>query len=73
MATRTCISSTTSATGTSFDVLVTEGGRVEVLPGFQPSVGSLARVTDAIGVSCMKELYAEDLATKIPEEEFFGA
>lgn len=60
--------------GSSFDVLVTDAGRVEILPGFEPSVGSLARVTDAIGEALgMKELYEVDLDAKIPEHDFFGA
>lgn len=60
--------------GSSFDVLVTDAGRIEILPGFEPSVGSLARVTDALGEALgMKELYEVDLGAKIPEREFFGA
>ncbi len=35
--------------GASFDVLVTDGSRLDVLPGLRSSPGTLARVTDALG------------------------
>lgn len=60
--------------GSNFDVFVTEDDRVTLLPGYRASVGSLARVTDAIGDALgMIELHAERLDEPIADEEFIGA
>ncbi len=60
--------------GSNFDVFVTEDDRVTLLPGYHASVGSLARVTDAIGDALgMIELRSERLDEPIADEEFIGA
>lgn len=58
--------------GSSFDVLVTEDKRLTVIPGIHASVGSLARVTEAMGDAMgMDNLHAEAVPELIPDEEFF--
>ncbi len=60
--------------GSNFDVFVTEDDRVTLLPGYRASVGSLARVTDAIGEALgMIEIHAERLDEPIDDAEFIGA
>jgi hypothetical protein len=60
--------------GSNFDVFVTEDDRVTMLPGYRASVGSLARITDAIGEALgMIELHAERLDEPIPDSEFIGS
>lgn len=60
--------------GTNFDVLVTDSHAVEIIPGLESSVGSLARVTDALGDALgMKDLQLLNVEEKISVEEFFGA
>jgi hypothetical protein len=60
--------------GTNFDVLVTDRHRVEIIPGLRSSVGSLARVTDALGDALgMKTLSLVGVDDDIPKEAFFGA
>jgi len=59
--------------GSSFDVVVTDDQRLTVLPGYRASVGSLARVTDAIGDALgMVALGSEPVPESIPDEEFIG-
>jgi hypothetical protein len=61
-------------TGTSFDVLVTEPGRVEIVPGIEASVGSLARVTDAIGGAVgMRQLDIRTRSHSLPDDKFLTA
>ena len=59
--------------GSNLDVFVTEDDRVTVLPGYRASLGSLARLTDAIGDALgMVSLGAEPVAAQIPDVEFIG-
>jgi hypothetical protein len=60
--------------GSAYDCFVTEDDRVTLLPGYHASVGSLARVTDAIGDALgMVDLRAEEIDAPIPDEAFIGA
>lgn len=60
--------------GTSFDVLVTESNRVEIVPGLKASVGSLARVTEAIGSAVgMQRLEVVEPSRSLPDEAFLTA
>lgn len=60
--------------GSNFDVFVTEDDRVTLLPGYRASVGSLARVTDAIAEGLgMIEIHAERIDEPIDDAEFIGA
>jgi len=59
--------------GTSFDVLITDEGRLDILPGLRSSVGSLARVTDALGDALgMRALGLRDLAPLVDDDEFLN-
>jgi hypothetical protein len=59
--------------GSNYDVFVTEDDRLTLLPGYNASSGSLARVTDAMGEALgMVELRSEHVAEAIPDEDFFG-
>lgn len=60
--------------GTSFDVLVTDTGRLDVVPGLRTRIGTLARVTDALGEALgMRDLELRDVHGPIPDREFLGA
>ena len=60
--------------GTSFDVLVTDDGRLDLVPGLSTRVGTLVRVTDALGEALgMRELELRDVHGPIPDAEFLGA
>lgn len=55
--------------GASFDLLITEDGRLDILPGLRSSVGSLARVTDALGDALgMRELRLRSVERFIDDE-----
>lgn len=59
--------------GSNCDVFVTDDDRLTLLPGYNASSGSLARVTDAMGEALgMVELRSENIAQSIPDEDFFG-
>jgi hypothetical protein len=59
--------------GSNYDVFVTDDDQLVLLPGYNASAGSLARVTDAMGESLgMVELRGEEIAQAIPDEELFG-
>jgi len=59
--------------GTSFDVLITESGRLDILPGLRSSVGTLARITDALGdVLGMRELHLRPLHQLIDDDELLA-
>lgn len=59
--------------GSNLDVFVTEDDRVTVLPGYRASLGSLARLTDAMGDALgMVTLGSEPVPDQIPDEEFIG-
>lgn len=59
--------------GTSFDVLITDDGRLDILPGLRSSVGSLARVTDALGDALgMRELGPRPISRLISADELFA-
>jgi hypothetical protein len=60
--------------GTSFDVLVTNSGRLDLVPGLSTRVGTLARVTDALGDALgMRDLELREIHGPIPDAEFLGA
>lgn len=62
------------ANASTFDVLITDDGRLDIVPGLRSSVGSLARVTDALGVALgMRDITLRPVGGTIPDEEFFGA
>jgi hypothetical protein len=59
--------------GTSFDVLVTDDGRLDILPGLRSSVGSLARITDALGDALgMRELRLRPIQHIIDDDELLA-
>jgi hypothetical protein len=58
----------------TFDLLVTDGGRLDIVPGLRSSVGSLARVTDALGATLgMRDISLRPVDRIVPDEEFLGA
>lgn len=60
--------------GASFDVLVTHDGRLDIVPGLRSSVGSLARVTDALGEALgMRELSLQPVDQFIDDDELLAA
>jgi hypothetical protein len=62
------------ANASTFDVLITDDGRLDIVPGLRSSVGSLARVTDALGVALgMREITLRPVGDTIPDDEFLGA
>jgi hypothetical protein len=62
------------ANASTFDVLITDDGRLDIVPGLRSSVGSLARVTDALGVALgMRDITLRPVGDTIPDEEFLGA
>jgi hypothetical protein len=59
--------------GSTFDVLVTDDGRLDIVPGLRSSVGSLARVTDALGAALgIRDITLREVEDKIPDEELLG-
>jgi hypothetical protein len=57
----------------TFDVLITDRGRLDIIPGLRSSVGSLARVTDALGAALgMRDISLRPVASTVPDEEFLG-
>lgn len=59
--------------GTSFDILVTNSSRLDLVPGLSARVGTLARVTDALGEALgMRKLELRDVHGPIPDAEFLG-
>lgn len=62
------------ANASTFDVLITDDGRLDIVPGLRSSVGSLARVTDALGAALgMRDITLRPVGGRIPDEEFLGA
>jgi hypothetical protein len=62
------------ANASTFDVLITEDGRLDIVPGLRSSVGSLARVTDALGVALgMHDITLRPVGSASSDDEFFGA
>lgn len=62
------------ANASTFDVLITDDGRLDIVPGLRSSVGSLARVTDALGAALgMRDITLRAVDDTIPDEEFLGA
>lgn len=58
----------------TFDVLITDDGRLDIVPGLRSSVGSLARVTDALGAALgMRDISLRPIGGTVPDEEFLGA
>jgi hypothetical protein len=61
------------ANASTFDVLITDDGRLDIVPGVRSSVGSLARVTDALGAALgMRDITLRPVEDTIPDEEFLG-
>lgn len=61
------------ANASTFDVLITDDGRLDIVPGLRSSVGSLARVTDALGATLgMLDITLRPVGGTIPDEEFLG-
>jgi hypothetical protein len=59
--------------GASFDVLITDERRLDILPGLRSSVGSLARVTDALGDALgMRELSLRPVTPLIDDDELLA-
>jgi hypothetical protein len=59
--------------GSSFDILITDDHRLTIVPGLRASTGSLARVTDAVGLALgMDELRLEAVPEEIPATEVFA-
>jgi hypothetical protein len=62
------------ANASTFDVLITDYGRLDIVPGLRSSVGSLARVTDALGGALgMRDITLRSVGGTAPDEEFLGA
>lgn len=62
------------ANASTFDVLITDDGRLDIVPGLRSSVGSLARVTDALGVALgMRDITLRPVGETISDDEFLGA
>jgi len=62
------------ANASTFDVLITDSRRLDIVPGLRSSVGSLARVTDALGAALgMRDITLRPIGDTIPDEEFLGA
>ena len=58
----------------TYDVLITDEGRLDIIPGLRSSVGSLARVTDALGAALgMRDISLREVGGAIPDTEFLGA
>lgn len=61
------------ANASTFDVLITDDGRLDIVPGLRSSVGSLARVTDALGAALgMRDITLRPVGGTIADEEFLG-
>lgn len=61
------------ANASTFDVLITDDGRLDIVPGLRSSVGSLARVTDVLGAAVgMRAITLRAVGGTIPDEEFLG-
>jgi len=59
--------------GSTFDVLITDDGRLDIVPGLRSSVGSLARVTDALGaVLGMRDISLREVSNMIPDDELLS-
>ena len=60
--------------GSTFDVLITDSGRLDIVPGLRSSIGSLARVTDALGAALgMRDITLRSIDGAVPDAEFLGA
>ncbi|MQA75218.1 MAG: hypothetical protein GEU88_12880 [Solirubrobacterales bacterium] len=60
--------------GASFDVVVTDERRLDIIPGLRSSVGSLARLTDALGSAMgMNELTLAPAVADLSEEELLAS
>ncbi len=59
--------------GSSFDILITDDHRLTIVPGLRASTGSLARMTDAVGLALgMDALRLESVPEEIPAAEIFA-
>ena len=48
-------------------------GRLDIVPGLRSSIGSLARVTDALGAALgIRDITLREVEDKIPDEELLG-
>jgi len=60
--------------GSSFDLLITDDHQLTIIPGIRASTGSLARITDAVGLALgMDELRLESVPEEIPASEFLAS
>jgi hypothetical protein len=60
--------------GTNCDILVTESNEVRIIPGIDSSVGSLARITEAIGGAVgMTRLTLEKTGGLVPDSAFLSS
>lgn len=56
--------------GSSFDILITDDHQLTIVPGIRSSTGSLARITDAVGLALgMEQLRLESVPEEIPVSE----
>lgn len=56
--------------GSSFDILITDDHQLTIIPGIRASTGSLARITDVVGLALgMDELRLESVPEEIPASE----
>jgi hypothetical protein len=59
--------------GSSFDILITDDHQLTIVPGVRASTGSLARVTDAVGLALgMERLRLESVPEEIPVSEILA-
>jgi len=57
----------------TFDVLITDEGRLDIVPGLRSSVGSLARVTDALGGALgMRDISLRPVSGMLSDEDLLG-
>lgn len=61
------------ANASTFDVLITDDGHLDIVPGLRSSVGSLARVSDALGAALgMRDITLRSVGGAVPDEEFLS-
>jgi hypothetical protein len=62
------------ANASTLDLLITDEGRLDIVPGLRSSVGSLARVTDALGAALgMRDISLRSVGGTVPDEELLGS
>lgn len=59
--------------GSSFDIFITDEHQLTIVPGVRASTGSLARITDAVGLALgMERLRLESVPEEIPVSEILA-